>query len=903
MLDVNSNEQTELTKKCEACFERESEVAKKYNPPDAKWLETALLQGTSRDRANAGALLVQTNPISNLSALSKLIQQTKVANNSSPDVVEVLGELFSTSLLPKDRKLIALQQRVADYRKLKKDDNVSQDEKNRIYAYWRFEDQLKDHYYTYLQNLQAQLLSNKETNKSTAIRVASNLLMNGPEREAYLLNIIVNKLGDPVTKIASKASYRLQQVLFKHPNMSGVIVAEVERLLFRPNISESTQHFALSFLTSIARYVTGETCKRLLRICFSYFKIKTEKGDVNSKIMKLILLGIRTAVSNADTTDENLIPAKTLDTIYKMIYVSEITTALHALSVLLQVVISSNMNHDRFYNALYRKILDPELVSLGPKFSSLFFHIFHRAVSNDPNNERAQAFIKRLLQAALGFTSAKAAGALIVVHKILKQRAPLLKDGVPVIETAAPVDIKKFMDDSDDEEVYYDAIDEEKTDTTKKKKKKLKVEDEKERKPAASWVHTNMLVPRVKVENGDKEPTKYDPYHRSAAFAGAQFTRKYELIELMRHFHPSVRKFAIQVINHAPMTYFGDPLKDFALTTFLDRFSFKNPKKAAIEEKHQTIYKDRYKPQGSRGISVHSLTKQNCTEDEKFIFEFLESKREKRREVEEKIKKEENSDDDELSDAGTVSDDEFNDYLDTLGAASQDPEMEEDIDYMGELGNEMVDNGKKDKAKKVKKDDEDGSDSDDDDGWDDELNGSDDELDENLEIDADGSLSLDEDELDDDEDDDASVITFSDEEEEDSESEEPQPSTKKRKINSEKEFQKKLKSSDPKTLFADTDEFADLFAEASKTKSHGTGTEIFNKDKSAQKQMSWEAKRMKGADNWKDKKFNKFNNKGNTEKKSFRKDLKKDFKGKNKKGNVKPFKPQKTTFVKNKNKR
>lgn len=551
--DVKDSEQTELSKKCQACFERESEAAKKHNPSDAKWLETALHQGTARDRANAGALLVQTNPISNLDALGKLIAQTKVANNSSPDVVEVLGELFSNSLLPKDRKLVALQLRVADYRKLKKDEAVSQDVKNRVYAYWYFEDQLKDQFYSYLQNVQAQLLSNKEVNKSTAIRVASSLLMNSPEREAYLLNILVNKLGDPVTKVASKASYRLQQVLFKHPNMSGVIVAEVERLLFRPNISESTQHFALSFLVSIARYVTGETCKRLLRICFSYFKIKTERGDVNSKIMKLILLGIRTAVTNSDQTDENLIPQKTLDTVFKIIYLSEITTALHALSVLLQVVTSSNANHDRFYNALYRKILDPDLVSLGPKFSSMFFHIFHRAVSNDPNNQRAQAFIKRLLQAALGFPSAKAAGALIVIHKILKQRAPLLKDGEAEIETKPPVDIRKFMDDSDGEEVYHD-VEEEPVEQTKNankkdKKKKVKTEDEAERKPAASWVHTNISEPKIKPEPIDREPTKYDPFHRSAAFAGAQFTRKYELIELMRHFHPSVRKFAIQVIQ------------------------------------------------------------------------------------------------------------------------------------------------------------------------------------------------------------------------------------------------------------------------------------------------------------------------------------------------------------------
>lgn len=42
----------------------------------------------------------------------------------------------------------------------------------------------------------------------------------------------------------------------------------------------------------------------------------------------------------------------------------------------------------------------------------------------------------------------------------------------------------------------------------------------------------------------------------------------------------------------------------------------KNP-----ENHKRVMFKHNYKPQGSRGIPVHNLTKQNCTEEEKFIFE------------------------------------------------------------------------------------------------------------------------------------------------------------------------------------------------------------------------------------------------------------------------------------------
>lgn len=57
------------------------------NPSDVKWLKTALHKGTSKDRANAGALLVQSNPIANLETIENLIGFTKITNKNSTDTV------------------------------------------------------------------------------------------------------------------------------------------------------------------------------------------------------------------------------------------------------------------------------------------------------------------------------------------------------------------------------------------------------------------------------------------------------------------------------------------------------------------------------------------------------------------------------------------------------------------------------------------------------------------------------------------------------------------------------------------------------------------------------------------------------------------------------------------------
>lgn len=240
-------------------------------------METALYKGTAKDKANAGALLVQSNPFSNLSALENLINQTKISNKFGPEVVETVTDLFTNALLPSFRKLIPLSLRGADWKLLKKNTEIEQQMKNKVYAYWYFEDKIKEYYYSYLQSLHNNLQNGQDINKKKCIMATSKLLTFGPEREAYVLNLLANKLGDPDKAIASKASYHLTQVVYKHPNMSNIVIAEAEKLLFRNNISENTQHLTLGFLSTISSLGNKDACARLAKICFDFFKIKTEK--------------------------------------------------------------------------------------------------------------------------------------------------------------------------------------------------------------------------------------------------------------------------------------------------------------------------------------------------------------------------------------------------------------------------------------------------------------------------------------------------------------------------------------------------------------------------------------------------------------------------------------------------
>lgn len=148
----------------------------------------------------------------------------------------------------------------------------------------------------------------------------------------------------------------------------------------------------------------------------------------------------------------------------------------------------------------------------------------------------------------------------------------------------------------------------------------------------------------------------------------------------------------------APIKFYGDPLADFSLTHFLDRFAFKNPKKQNENKSESLVpsmHHKHYTPYGSRGKSVKQLSATSVMEDEKYIFEYLNRKRE--RQSAHGLNEESNE---------NVDDDEFDAYLDGLGGKKKKKNKKnDDLDFMADFGDGPNDDGN----------DEDWNDDDDDD--------------------------------------------------------------------------------------------------------------------------------------------------------------------------------------------
>lgn len=97
------------------------------------------------------------------------------------------------------------------------------------------------------------------------------------------------------------------------------MVAEVERLLYRPNIKEKAQYYALCFLQEIIfRPADYKLANKLVEMYFGFFKACLKKGDVDNKMMNALLTGVSRALPYSNLASNVL--HEHMETFYKLIH-------------------------------------------------------------------------------------------------------------------------------------------------------------------------------------------------------------------------------------------------------------------------------------------------------------------------------------------------------------------------------------------------------------------------------------------------------------------------------------------------------------------------------------------------------------------------------------------------------
>ncbi|KAI6202615.1 CBF domain-containing protein [Aphelenchoides fujianensis] len=659
-------------KRAEKLLKRDAELHDQTNKTSKKsedaWLDTVVEKGTMSDRLSAIQLKFQKDPVHSLGYLERIVGMLeKKKMRDAINLFKCVKEIMVQELLPPNRKLIAFDMRpLADVEDLSSGNVTTA---NKRLALWKFEDNLKRLYQRVVIAGQALAGNQVEGVAEQACVLLADLLIERPEQEQFLLSALIGKIGHPKKKVDIAVTKQLERLLTRHPNMRLTVALELERLIFRKNMSDRARFYAIHSLTIIPlRSGDAELAVKMLRIYFSLFRILVTKKAAdktkNSRFLAALIRGANAAFPHAKERTSEL--GVELNELYKIVHEApKLSTALSALQLLFQMLTYNADLSDRFYAALYQRMHRIR----SSKNDAQFFQLMSRVLRTDTVDTRIRAFIKRLLQLALNSTPSFASSALILYSSLLAERPELLR--LPhagekrVFRTRLSTSVSQkreedekktngFDFDDDDEEEHYEDVKEDeppkKTNGHAKKngykaerKKAVEFEDAAERK-AAGWVHREKLARALGKETGERQENgfSYTPDVRNPLFAHADLSADTEVILLSHHFHPSVAHFASCIIESRPIHYKGDALIDFTLIRFLDRFAFKNPK--LHREGEGGGDRRGYTPKGAKRLAPTSVeyAQKSASEiptDERFLHRFAALKM-KTKVAAQKVKKE-----------------------------------------------------------------------------------------------------------------------------------------------------------------------------------------------------------------------------------------------------------------------
>lgn len=689
-----------------ALYKRHTESRSRRS--EMQWVQTVLSKGTLADKVAAHTLLIQDSPVHNLSSIDALISMVSPKGKKECLMaMDGLKDLFLSDLLKPDEKLRTFAQRP-----LEELGPITDAGAAKKLLLWHFEDLLKHRYVTFLDAVEKVSFDQVDKMKQRAVACMFHLIAYNPEQEQRLLERLVNKLGDRINSVASRAAHHLTQLAGQHPLIKPAVVSEVERLLYRPNITPKAQYYALCFLSQLLLSNEEAGLARLLvRLYFAFFKKCVHSGEADPRTLRVLLTGVNRAFPYTRSNDpdgESTFLNDHLDVVFRVVHLGDFNVSVQALMLLFQVLDTRSSLSDRFFGALYRKLLDPALEH--SHFQAMFLNLIYQALKKDTETRRIKAFLKRLLQGCMYQAPHIICGVMVLISELLKSHPKLLEplpSSLIASSFSAPPKTGSEFDEDEDEH-YEDAPSDSDLEDTAEVKAQQPVETVSHKlrcSPAsakkgstASWVHSTLGSRKCL----GREPRSYDPLARNPLYCGAEYTAPWELHHLSRHHHPSVALFAKHVLSGWSLSYPGDPLQDFTLPRFLDRFVYRNPKKPAVSENEGRAAADsvfgkrrQYQPIGMRKLPVLSRdylnqTPQAVPPEEKFLYKYLQQtsgpqkKKKKHRETN--------------SDAESVASDDVERLLDLC-----EPGIDKELDFAGDFASS------KKKGKKSVLDDSEGS--------------------------------------------------------------------------------------------------------------------------------------------------------------------------------------------------
>lgn len=576
----------------------------------ARTLLSSTKGSTLSDRISALTLLLQSSPIHNLKSLETLMGMAGKPNREEAGrATRSLADWFASGGGLGEQKLNYFRDQpgLGDAAAVLHN-KPSAEQRRTVQEHaclWAFEDVLKRTYFAFVQLLERQSHDPLLFMRKQAVYQIFVLLRDKPEQEHNLLRLLTNKLGDPDRSVASKASTHLMELLQAHPAMKAIVLREVSGTVLQAQLAavrraagapqeahrlnqHATYYGVLTLNQTLFTAQDAPVANELFSVYFQLFEAclahdhadeeekqeeqaepKCDKkrwrdahkrgphdrerenksaANVEGRLLAAILTGVR-RVFPFTTLDTDAVD-KHLDTLFRITHTHSFNLAIQALQLIFQVAVAmptdgasargfSPAVSDRFYRTLYDSLLDTRLVTTSKQ--AMYLNLLYKALKQDSDTERVKAFVKRICQILNMHEPPFICGAMVLLGELFRA-LPGLRAMITEPE-------------EEGEEHFYDQPDEED-------------EPRDGDAPAA----------QTKAPSAPSGAAAYDGRKRDPRFAHAGETALWDLLPLVRHFHPTVSLHAMQLLRGEKVTSTTD-LTLNTLTHFLDRFVYRNPKK------------------------------------------------------------------------------------------------------------------------------------------------------------------------------------------------------------------------------------------------------------------------------------------------------------------------------------
>lgn len=244
----------------------------RYNKYDSefKWTIKMLQKGTFDDKISSLVLHIRKSPRQTLKYLDMLTKMAKKKNKRQRNsCVTALKELYLKDIL-ENRKYKPFLNSTQEDREYTKDELIN----------FYIDDFLHRKYFEFIEFIEESIRTEEILSiKKQMINLLMELLKAKPEREDYLLDSLVYKLGDPKPEVSNHAIKVIKDLQEAHSAMTLVICQRLKVFINGPKCNEAGKFHSLVLISMFRLTRDDNLLKFLLDMFFDLFNSYVNEED------------------------------------------------------------------------------------------------------------------------------------------------------------------------------------------------------------------------------------------------------------------------------------------------------------------------------------------------------------------------------------------------------------------------------------------------------------------------------------------------------------------------------------------------------------------------------------------------------------------------------------------------